>query len=462
MNFVQIKQLCVGLTLTTLIACSGSNKIRSVALGLDSGSLPATAVSVLTAVIRPTSSGAPDVLFVSDFQDAKQFDIQGEVPNESNAIVVVATFPQNLIGRAPVLLDQTTSGHAKVLADATFYSDIQNASELKPLVANSPNAAAIESFLDTIHVEVSSDLFVTIGGTVSGLNGSITLSLNATLDLQIDGNGPFSFPQEIASGAPYTVSISQSPSFQHCSLQNGAGVAETADIDNILVTCQNKTWHGPATLSDFFSPVGRDAIESDIAMNAKGEAVVVWRQGNGGFPWIFMSHYSNGTWSDPQTISDFISPIGDAGALRPKVAMNDDGKAVITWQQRHEYFSRIYVGTFENGVWSGPSIDEYISPTPAGTPLGSAKFPQIAMNQNGDYVVTWYQQADDSSYSKIYRYTNINGVENKPTLADYISPDLTPADCTNLSAPELPQAFDPQVSINDRGNALIVWSQKTL
>lgn len=45
-----------------------------------------------------------------------------------------------------------------------------------------------------------------------------------------------------------------------------------------------------------------------------------------------MSEYRNGTWSHPADRTDNISP-GGGHAYYPEVAMDDNGNAIITWYQ---------------------------------------------------------------------------------------------------------------------------------
>ncbi len=81
--------------------------------------------------------------------------------------------------------------------------------------------------------------FITIGGTVSGLTGSLGLSNNGTSDsLSINKTGPFTFALQLASGASYDVAISAQPSGQNCTLTNASGTS-TSNVTNIAVTCAN-------------------------------------------------------------------------------------------------------------------------------------------------------------------------------------------------------------------------------
>lgn len=79
-----------------------------------------------------------------------------------------------------------------------------------------------------------------IGGTVSGLSGSIALANNgSTLTLSADGT--FSFPTKVTDGSNYAVTIATQPSGQTCSLANAIGKISGANITNVTVTCAMAT-----------------------------------------------------------------------------------------------------------------------------------------------------------------------------------------------------------------------------
>ncbi len=55
-----------------------------------------------------------------------------------------------------------------------------------------------------------------VGGTVSGLSGTVVLQDNGGDDLSVSGNGAFTFATRLASGAAYNVTVKTSPSGQTC------------------------------------------------------------------------------------------------------------------------------------------------------------------------------------------------------------------------------------------------------
>lgn len=76
-----------------------------------------------------------------------------------------------------------------------------------------------------------------LGGTVSGLDGTVVLQLNGGAPLPLSASGPYVFPQTLAPGASYVVSIAQQPPGQQCSLANASGVVAGSGVDDIDVDC---------------------------------------------------------------------------------------------------------------------------------------------------------------------------------------------------------------------------------
>ncbi|WP_137920910.1 NHL repeat-containing protein [Hydrogenophaga sp. 2FB] len=76
----------------------------------------------------------------------------------------------------------------------------------------------------------------TVGGTVTGLSGTVELQTSAGDRLTLKADGAFAFPAAIATNSPYQVSVRTQPLWQNCSVGQGSGTA-TADVSNVSVTC---------------------------------------------------------------------------------------------------------------------------------------------------------------------------------------------------------------------------------
>jgi hypothetical protein len=81
-------------------------------------------------------------------------------------------------------------------------------------------------------------LTYTVGGTVSGLNGTLVLQNNGGDNLTIMSSGPFTFRAPIGYGSTYDVMVVSQPVGQSCAVTNGAGAYMGSSITNVTVTCR--------------------------------------------------------------------------------------------------------------------------------------------------------------------------------------------------------------------------------
>ncbi|MDZ4360478.1 MAG: hypothetical protein U1B84_29385 [Variovorax sp.] len=88
----------------------------------------------------------------------------------------------------------------------------------------------------------------TIGGSVTGLNGTLVLRNNGNGDLTLQADGAFSFADPVTAGNPYAVSIAQQPQGQTCAVSAGQGTA-SAPITDVRVACAALTHTVGGTLS---------------------------------------------------------------------------------------------------------------------------------------------------------------------------------------------------------------------
>ena len=80
----------------------------------------------------------------------------------------------------------------------------------------------------------------TVGGTVTGLTGTgLVLQFNAGEVAPVSASGTFAFPDQLGSGAAYTVTVKTQPSnpVQNCVVTNGSGTVGTANVTTVAVAC---------------------------------------------------------------------------------------------------------------------------------------------------------------------------------------------------------------------------------
>jgi len=198
-------------------------------------------------------------------------------------------------------------------------------------------------------------------------------------------------------------------------------------------------WTHPTSLSDNISQDGQGADSPQVAMDNNGNAIITWYQSDGLNLQIFKSEYRSGVWTHPTSLSDNISPNGQ-NAYAHQVAMDNNGNAIITWFQSDGLNWQIFKSEYRSGGWTNPSFSDNISPDGQ-----SAVSPQVAMDNNGNAIITWYQY--DASNYQIFKSEYRGGVWTHPaSLSDNISPAGQ-------------NAYIPQVAMDNNGNAIITWYQ---
>jgi hypothetical protein len=74
-----------------------------------------------------------------------------------------------------------------------------------------------------------------VGGTVSGLNGTVVLQDDGG-DV-LTANGAFTFPTRIQSGSSYNVTVANVPAGQTCAVFNGSGTVGSGNVTSVVVVC---------------------------------------------------------------------------------------------------------------------------------------------------------------------------------------------------------------------------------
>lgn len=140
----------------------------------------------------------------------------------------------------------------------------------------------------------------TIGGTVTGLEGT-GLKLQDLHFLPISpGNGPFTMPAPTTTGEPYELTVITQPGnpVQICTVTNGSGIITNAPVTNILVNCA--TAPPPPGLDPTFGGIGKVSTdfggdETDMLIQPDGKIIMI---GGSGSDFVLARYNSNGTLDD--------------------------------------------------------------------------------------------------------------------------------------------------------------------
>jgi hypothetical protein len=189
------------------------------------------------------------------------------------------------------------------------------------------------------------------------------------------------------------------------------------------------SWSIPVSLS----PSGRDAQAPKVAVDARGDAVVVWSD-VGLTSWTIQSAYrpAGGSWENTTLID---SP--EQGTGQPDVAMDAAGNATAVWAATggSTGWTVRAASRTAAGVWSKFAV--LSKPDPSG-----AVAPQVALEGNGDTTVVWSRTVGSTTRLELVTRSASTGKWSAVT-------DLFPG---------APSAVAPQIATDARGDGVIVWT----
>ena len=163
---------------------------------------------------------------------------------------------------------------AKLLSGATYAVAVQaqptNPSQTCTVTAPGTTIAGGDV---TVPVACTTNTY-TVGGTVSGLNGTgLVLSDSSNGDTVTipAGAKSFTFPKSIASGQTYFVAPSSQPSnpTQSCNVTGGSGQVGGGAVTTITVNCQTQTY----TIGGTITVTGGGALGGGLALTNGAETI---------------------------------------------------------------------------------------------------------------------------------------------------------------------------------------------
>lgn len=110
-----------------------------------------------------------------------------------------------------------------------------------------------------------------VGGTVSGLSGSVVVQNNGGDLLTLQQDGRFTFPTLVANGGNYTVTVHTQPPTQTCTVSNGHGAVGASEITDLAVVCSTNTFAVGGVASGLLGSVTLQNNAGDnLTINADG------------------------------------------------------------------------------------------------------------------------------------------------------------------------------------------------
>lgn len=180
-----------------------------------------------------------------------------------------------------------------------------------------------------------------------------------------------------------------------------------------------------------------------VAMHSSGSFVVVWATADSGHPDIVARMYDEE--GEPVTDEFVVNTLTEGPQWNPRISMNSSGDFVVVWGCwcGPDYIGKNFVAGRLFDAAGLPKADEFtISRLPHGC------VPDVAMDDSGDFVVTWLREGD---------------MDDRP-LGQYIrlrryEADGTPkADVVEITSDLRGRWYGPSVATDPNGNSVIAWA----
>jgi hypothetical protein len=155
--------------------------------------------------------------------------------------------------------------------------------------------------------------------------------------------------------------------------------------------------------------------EPDVAMDAQGRVVVVWRQEQGGANRVWARRFEPATGWAPAEVLDAAAVGND---LAPRVAMHGNGSALVVWTRGSG--GPVMSRAFQPGPGWGPERQ-------LDTSAGATRSPAVTLDGQGRGMVVWPQGDDifDGPFPPWSRDVDLTTGAGTTTRVESIGPDAS-------------------------------------
>ena len=338
-------------------------------------------------------------------------------------------------------------------------------------------SGTVNGRVSDLAVVCSSESF-TVGGSISGLSGTVILQNNGGDNLTLSTNGEFSFQSKVAKGSEYFVSVKTNPSPLTCSASSNRGIIDS-DIDTVSVTCSIETY----LLSGTASGIG----SSTLGLVHGGESINITDNGSdnvsfqfttpvtnqGGYAITIPTQPDNRTCSVVNGMNDnvtshitnlraicwkYIDNLSQGGinkdfnedAVQPAVSVYNN-KLYVAWVENNGSKDVIRVSRNDDSNWV--SVDNNVLNSTSGIITSSAtktSNPFLVLDTNSSITyMLWEDRVND--VDRVHFAWNSTGSSDDSIGKNwYLISSLNKNNSTNASSP---------MGLTKDGKLYVVWSE---
>ena len=272
--------------------------------------LPASPTQVCTVTNGTGSVGAANVTDVQVTCETSSFTIGGMLTGlAGSGLVLRNNGGDDLTVSANGAFTFTTPVASGASYNVTIASQPSGPSQTCTVMGNTGTVGGAN--VTSVAINCTTNAYM-IGGTISGLAGTVVLQNNAGDDLSVTANGSFAFAIPVLSGGNYAVTVLANPATpsQTCTVTNASGSVDDANVTSVTVTCTTNTYKIGGTLS------GLASGESVVLRNNGGDDLTL--SANGSF--AFTTPIASGSMYEVTILTNPTTPIAQTCT-----ATNDSG-----------------------------------------------------------------------------------------------------------------------------------------
>jgi hypothetical protein len=255
--------------------------------------------------------------------------------------------------------------------------------------------------------------------------------------------------QEIDQGLTAGVEVSE-PEIALDGIRGGMAVWIRAEQGRTVLVASRYSsggsWQPPEQID---AAVGGTPSKPRVAMDAQGNALVVWEQELAGLTNVVVNRFDVVTeaWEFAHVLQrDFDTPAAD-----PRIAMNGAGNAVAVWSQARAAGARVEIlsNTYRVDVgWT-----DVILPVVEAVGIEASINPQLGMDGAGNAHVVWQRFANNGTGFEIWSSVLAAAAEGAAQAWG------VPMDVSRHSVVE--NSEQPDLAVAADGVAMVVWRRET-
>ena len=185
-----------------------------------------------------------------------------------------------------------------------------------------------------------------------------------------------------------------------------------------------------------------------VAMDDNGRGFLTWEQ-----PAVLNEPSSvwteryDGTWL-PESLAILDASRGD-DSYTPTLALNDAGAGTAIWLQMQNFVPQLWSRRFDGKSWGEP---EHLATAPL---IEWDPPPRVAVDPVGGSVALWSEVTDLAQNPQYY---DVHAIRTTAAAAKWQAPEML--ETNNLIGADLTEYAEPLVGMDGAGNAIATWRKE--